>query len=151
MLKTLTSKCTHHLIFSLSASVKHSVMSSSLLDSYLDFFYAKEILYQLPIVVKRMCQGCLWDSLSQTHHTCLNLSKRQQLSLYFEDVLTEIDEQYIMLKWREAVYPLKDMTPTFLEAYELNCLDCRESMKTSDWKNRMIKLSRQLLLTDKYL
>ena len=43
------------------------------------------------------------------------------------------------------------MTPTFLEAYELNCLDCQESMKTSDWKNRMIKLSRQLLLLDKYL
>ena len=91
-------------------------MSSSLLESYLDFFYAQEILYRLPIVVKRTCQGCLLDSLSQTDHTCLNLTKRQQLSLYFEDVLSEIDEQHIMLKWREAVYPIEDMSPTFIQA-----------------------------------
>lgn len=128
-------------------------MSSSLLESYLDFFYAQEILYRLPIVVKRTCQGCLWDSLSQTDHTCLNLTKRQQLSLYFEDVLSEIDEQHIMLKWREAVYPIEDMSPTFIQAYglKLKCLDCCESMKTSDWKYRMIKLSGQLLLLGKYL
>ena len=126
-------------------------MSSSLLESYLDFFYAKEILYRLPLVLKRTCEGCLWDSLSQTDHTCLNLIKRQKLSLYFEDVLSVIDEQDIMLKWREAVSPLEDVSPAFLAIYQLklNCVDWRETMKTPDWKYRLIKLSAQLLRLDK--
>lgn len=122
----------------------------SLLDSYLDYFYAKEILYRLPIVMKQTCEGCLWESLSQTDHVCVSLSKRQQLSLFFEDILRVIDEQDILLKWREAVTTLE--SPEYIALYELkfNCKDWRDIMKTSEWKYRLIKLSSQLLCLDKY-
>jgi hypothetical protein len=127
-------------------------MSSFLLDSYLDYFYAKEILYRLPEAMKRMCEGCAVDSLSQTDHTCITLTTRQQLSLCFEDCLRVIDENNIVLKWREAVSPLENVSPEYLAMYELKltCVDWRETMKTPAWKYRLLKLSAQLLRLEKY-
>lgn len=118
-----------------------------LLDSYLDFFYAKEIILRLSDVIKRKCEGCALDSLSQRDHTCLSLTKRQQLSLYFEDVLKIIDEEAILSTWKEHVTALDDISPDFIAIYELkfNCKDWRDTMKTSSWKYRLIKLSAQLL------
>lgn len=118
-----------------------------LLDSYLDFFYAKEIILRLSDVIKRKCEGCALDSLSQRDHTCLSLTKRQQLSLYFEDVLQIIDEEAILSTWKEHVTALDDISPDFIAIYELkfNCKDWRDTMKTSSWKYRLIKLSAQLL------
>lgn len=125
-------------------------MSSLLMDSYLDFFYANEILHRLREVIHRHCEGCVLDSLSQLDHTCLNSTKRQQLSLHFEDILKLLDEGDILVKWRQAVTPLED--ETYLAMYELkfNCADWRETMKTPSWKYRMMKLSVQLLRLDKY-
>lgn len=119
--------------------------TSSLLDSYLDFFYAKEILYRLPSVIKQTCQGCLWGSLSQTDHACVNLTKRQQLDLYFEDILRVIDEEDILVKWRETVTRLE--SPVYIALYELKvtCVDWRATMKTPVWRKRMIHMAVQLM------
>ena len=124
--------------------------SSSLLESYLDFFYAKEILYRLPMVMKQKCEGCLWGSLSQTDHDCVSLTKRQQLSFCFEDILRVIDEQDILLKWREAVATLESSEYIAFYELKLSCKDWRNTMKTPGWKYRLIKLTAQLMRLDKY-
>ena len=123
---------------------------ASLSDSYLDFFYAKEILTRLPLVIKQKCEGCQLDSLSQRDHTCLSLTKRQQLSLYIEDILQVIDEQDILVKWREAVATFE--SPEYIALYELKfkCVDWRDTMKTPSWKYRLIKTSAQLLRFERY-
>ena len=64
------------------------------------------------------------------------------LSFFPRDVLDEI------LNLIESV---SEDFPSYSYGLKLKCLDCCESMKTSDWKYRMIKLSGQLLLLDKYL
>ena len=118
-----------------------------LLESYLDFFYAKEIVLRLSDVIKQKCGGCALDSLSQRDHTCLSLTKRQQLSLYFEDILKIIDEEAILSTWREHVITLNDISQAYSSMYELklNCKDWRETMKTQTWKYRLIKLAAQLM------
>lgn len=120
---------------------------ASLMDSYLDFFYAKEILRHLPKVIQQKCEGCQLDSLSQTDHTCLDLTKRQQLSRYLDEILQVIDEQDILFKWKSAVSILEDVSPGYIAMFELKirCIDCRETMKTEAWKYRMVKLADQLL------
>lgn len=120
---------------------------ASLLESYLDFFYAKEIIYRLSEVVKQTCEGCALESLSQMDHTCVMMTKRQQLSYYFEDVLKAIDEQDILGKWKESVASLEDVSPEYLAMYELklHCADWRDTMKTSEWKYRMIKMAVQVM------
>ena len=54
---------------------KYSNSMSSLLESYLDVLYAKEILDKLPGVIKQKCGGCQRESLSQVNHVCIALSK----------------------------------------------------------------------------
>ena len=75
---------------------------SSLLESYLDVLYAKEIVNQLPGVMKQKCGGCRRESLSQTDHMCVKLNKTEQISCCLDDILKVIDEQDILLKWREV-------------------------------------------------
>lgn len=122
-----------------------------LLESYLDFFYAKEILLRLSDVIKQKCEGCSLDSLSQRDHTCLSLTKRQQLSLYFEDILKIIDEEAILSTWKEHVITLDDISQAYISMYELklNCKDWRETMKTPSWKYRLINLSAQLMCLER--
>ena len=119
---------------------------SSVLESYWDFFYAREIATRLPAVMLQKCDGCSVNSLSQREHTCLALTKREQLSLYFEDVLQVTDERHILLQWRDAVSSLADVTPEYRALYELklNDPDWRATMKTQNWTNRMIHMAAQL-------
>jgi hypothetical protein len=59
----------------------------SLQKSYFDFFYAEEIREKMYSVFKKKCFGCQHSCLSQLDHAYINLSNKQQLTLYFEDVL----------------------------------------------------------------
>ena len=52
-----------------------------MLDSYMDYFYEKEILYRLPVVMKEKYEGCLVNFLSQTDHTCFIKTKRNKKCL----------------------------------------------------------------------
>ena len=119
---------------------------ASLLNAYLDFFYAKEILRILPDVIQQKCEGCQLDSLSQTDHTCQDLTKRQQLTVYLEDILPLIDEQDILSKWKAAASILDEVSPEYIAMFELKlrCVDWRTTMKTLAWKERMIRMAVQL-------
>ena len=123
---------------------------TNLLDSYLDFFYAKEILRCQSQIVHRLCEGCQIESLSQTDHSCVLLNQQQQLMLYFENILSEIDQCDILINWREAATQIA--SPEYIAMYELklNCPDWRETMKTPSWKQRIMKLTSQLRSLEKY-
>lgn len=119
----------------------------SLMQSYFDFFYAKEISRIMYTVFKKKCEGCQHSCLSQMDHTCLTLSNKQLLELYFEDILNIIDECDILMRWEASISAL-DVSPELLEMYKLKiyCKDWRETdMKTSNWKTKMINMTVQLL------
>ena len=84
-----------------------------MITSYLDVFYAEEILAHLPAVVRRMCEGCLIDSLSQRDHTCIDINAQEQLSLYFDDILAVIDER-VILRSGNMPLPLSKICPMSL-------------------------------------
>lgn len=121
--------------------------SVSLLQSYFDFFYAKEISEKMFSVFKNKCFGCQNSRLSQMDHTCLTLTDEHQLDLYFEDVLLDVDETDILLKWNDAVSVL-EMSSALIEMFKLkiNCKDWRETdMRTAQWRAKMINMTVQLL------
>ena len=123
----------------------------SLLQAYLDFYYAKEISGKMHSVFKKKCFGCEHSCLSQTDHTCLSLTDEQQLELYFEDVLLDVNESDVLLKWSEAASAL-DVSPELLEMFKqkLFCKDWRETdMKTFSWKVKMIRMTVQLVHLEK--
>ena len=119
----------------------------SLLESYWDVCYAREILRRLPEVIRQQCVGCQLDSLSQRDHNCMCHSHREQLHLYFEDVLACINEADIVLKWREITEAMPLVTFEHRTLYEvkLNDTHWRVTMKTPSWRRRMIRMAGQLM------
>jgi hypothetical protein len=127
-------------------------MEVTLLDAYFDFFYAQEIMDKMASVFKNKCFGCQTGCLSQLDHACLTLPLHQKLDLYFEEVLSEVDEMDIQRKWNASVSTMEDTSPELVEMFKLKicCLDWRETeMKSPAWKARMIKLTQQLLSLEK--
>lgn len=125
--------------------------SVSLLQSYFDFFYAKEIRDKMRPVFKAKCLGCQNAFLSQTDHDCLTLTDEQQLNLYFDDVLLDVDETDILQRWRDAISVL-DTSSELIDMFKLKiyCKDWRETdMKTLQWKNKMINMTVRLLAIEK--
>ncbi|KAL4231500.1 hypothetical protein ACF0H5_009078 [Mactra antiquata] len=119
----------------------------SLLQSYFDFFYAKEISLNMYAVFKKKCVECQQSRLSQLDHTCIKLTNKQQLELYFEDILKEVDETQILVKWNETI-SVMDISPELIEMFKLKiyCRDWRETdMKTLQWTTKMINMTIQLL------
>lgn len=109
-----------------------------LLDSYFQFFYAKEIISKMHTVFKNNCSGCQRGNLSQLSDPCLCLSEYHQLGLYFEDILLNVNEWDVLRKWTNAVSVLQDMSPELVDMYKLKiyCSDWRETdMKTLECIN----------------
>ena len=124
----------------------------SLMDSYFDFLYAKAISIKSCSVFEKMCEGCENGYLSQRCHTCLSLSKRERLELYFDEILKDIDEEDVLIQWTEAVNCLDDISSELIYMYKLklSCKDWRETdMKTQCWKTRMIKMVNQIWLLER--
>ena len=120
-------------------------MDASLLESYFDFCYAKSIKDNMLTVFKKKCFGCLHDSLSQTDHTCLTFSRKEQLELYFDEVLQHLDENEILRQWEETVSSFANAD--FVNLYKLKfyCRDWRETdMRCATWKTKMVKLVFEL-------
>lgn len=118
------------------------------LEFYFEFFYAKEIVTRMYTVVKQNCVGCQRSYLSQRNHSCLSLTDKELLHLYWEDILLEVDETDILRHWDTAVLCLRDVSLEFVNMYKLkiNCRDWRKTdMKTVEWNSKMYKLSCQLL------
>lgn len=120
----------------------------SLLESYFDFLYAKEIMNKMHAVFKKNCAGCQEGKLSQLSHACLSLTEYQQLDLYLEDILREVNEPEILRNWNSAVSLIPDIMPELVDMYKLKiyCRDWRETdMKTLFWKTEMYRLTCELI------
>ena len=121
-------------------------MEVALLESYFHFFYANSIMKSMFDVFKTKCFGCVSECLSQKNHTCLLLSRKEQLELYFEEVLQQVDENEILMKWEEAVTTMENSALVNMYKLKINCRDWRETdMKSTEWKSKMIRLTLQLL------
>lgn len=95
-------------------------------------------------VFKRKCFGCQTSSLSQQDHSRLTLTDAHQLELYFEDVLLDVNEAYILLKWNNAASVSSELIEMF--KLKINCKDWRETdRKTVQWRAKMINMTIQLL------
>ena len=125
--------------------------SVTLLQSYFDFFYAKEIKDKMSSVFKAKCIGCQSAGLSQRDHDCLSQTNEQLLNLYFEDILLNVDENDILQQWQDAVSVL-DTSSELIYMFKLKlfCKDWRETdMKSLQWRNKMIHMVVQLLTIEK--
>ena len=122
---------------------------TQLLESFFHFCYAKEIMNKMYIVFKKNCAGCQRGSLSQLSHACLSVPEHQQLELYFDDILLEVNETDILRHWDLAVSVLRDdFSPELVYMYKLKiyCRDWRETdMKSLEWKTKMYRLTCQLI------
>ena len=119
----------------------------SLLDSYFDFVYAEEIKSVLHDVCRKNCGGCTINSLSQLDHTCL-LTMKEQLQLYWDYIIHEINEEGVIEKWYGMVYTMNYIPLVVVDFYKLKleCRDWRETnMKTETWKKRMINMTLTLI------
>lgn len=121
-------------------------MTLFLLESYFDFYYAMEIKEKFSNISRKICEGCNVNSLSQNGHTCIDLSIRERLELYFEDIVRAVDEQELLLKWDNSVQHLRDTIEYHMYKLNLFCRDWREAdMKTASWKCKMIRMTLQLI------
>ena len=109
-------------------------MDVSLLESYFDFYFAKSII-DILTVFKQKCFGCLHNSLSQTDPTCLTLSRKEQLELYFDEVLQHFGKTEVLRQWEEMVSLFANAN--FVNLYKLKfyCRDRRKTnMRCATWK-----------------
>ena len=115
-----------------------------LLDLYFDTTYAETITSTMNTVIKTLCVGCQLGKLSQKQHECLSLSKKEQLILYFEEILKAVDEEYVLIRWEQNVRREGVASSEQIDFYKLKiyCKDWIESdMKTENWKRKMMKMS----------
>lgn len=102
-----------------------------LLDSCFNFFYAQEISSVMYTVVKSRCDGSQSGHLSQTNLTCLAMSERELLTLYFEDMINAEDKRTILSRWETAAKELDDITDEDMDMYKRSIFDrWREKMYT---------------------
>ena len=118
-----------------------------LLDSYWDFFYARNIMDVMSVVVNRNCTGCENGCLSQREHSCLYFTKQEQLELYFDDIMRDVNEEEVLRMWHEAVSSIEYIPSEVVALYKLklNCRDWRETdMKTDTWVKKIISMCIRL-------
>ena len=124
----------------------------TMLDSCFDYFYVQEIISVMNDVFRRKCEGCKNAALSQLDHECLTKSTKDQLELYWEYILRQINEIRVIEKWYGTVYTMNTIPIEVIDLYKLklDCQDWRDTdMKTDSWKKRLIKLTLAVLRLEK--
>ena len=91
------------------------------------------------------CERCCSGHLSQTKHLCL-LSDEELLEVYFWEIVSCVDENDVLRQWEECVN-CTDIPEELVKFYKLKlyCKDWRDTdMKTSQWKDKMVKMCQQI-------
>ena len=82
--------------------------------------------------IKKKCYGCVTNKLSQTDHTSWNLTGKEWLHRFFEDILYNVDENETLQRWEESVSVCEEKELVVMYRLKLFCRDWRETdMKTS--------------------
>lgn len=89
----------------------------------------------------------------QMDHSCLTLSKTDQLKLFFEDILLVVDEHDILSNWERSTSLLESVDEIVgLFRLKIYCRDWRETdMQSLIWKSKIIRMTEQLLCLDNRL
>ena len=127
-----------------------SVMESNVertLGFYFDFIYVREMINVMSGVFRRQCSGCQHGFLSQMSHPCLRLSTRDQVDLYFEDILREVCQTNILEQWCETVSNMSHIPSELVDVYKVK-LDSRD-ITTDAWKWRMVNMVATLCQLEK--
>ena len=112
-----------------------------IMNSYFDFIYAKAMYEHLGNTVKRMCQGCEVDHPSQKQHSCVMNDSQEHIEMYFETLLSAVNEDDILLSWSDTMNALT-ICPELLALQKLKIYDkdWLSSMKTDQWKAKIEKM-----------
>ena len=87
------------------------------------------------------CYGCEVDHPSQLQHHCLMYDSEEHTYMYFDELMTVVDEDNILLCWSEIVDTL-DIPPELLAFHKLKIYDndWLATMKTHQWKTNIRKM-----------
>ena len=77
------------------------------MDSYFDFMYAEALHHYFPTIVRQNCYGCKGNHPSQLQHSCIIYDDEEHIYMYFDELLSAIDEDSILLSWSEIVDTLE--------------------------------------------
>lgn len=76
---------------------------------------------------------------------CLMLSKKDQLDLYFDYIVSTVDDEDVLIQWIDAVECENNISSEVIETYKLK-LSCKDlDMKTEQWKQKMIRNTLQII------
>ena len=112
-----------------------------LLESYFQYFYAKDIISRMYTVFKENCIGCERGYLSQRDHECLSTTESEQLELYFDDILSMVKQEDVLKQWNQHVH-LLNISSKLIDMYRQN--NCFTNWRKIDtitvtWKKKMIR------------
>ena len=112
-----------------------------LMDSYFDFIFAKAMFECLPTIIRDNYYGCEIDHPSQLQHHCVMYDQEESIYMYFEELLTVVNQDEILLSWTDIVDSL-DISPELVALHKLKIYDkdCLETMKTEQWKTKIRKM-----------
>lgn len=135
-----------------SIPTNHCVSPSSnvmLMNSFLDFIYAQTLLEVKHLVIRKRCFKCLIDD--STQHNCImsDLFYDDECAIYFEELLSEVDENQIILSWEEMVRKL-NISSDIVELHKkvVSSVEYLAVMKTEQWKKKIKKTMQVILNTE---
>lgn len=116
----------------------------NLLQSYLDFSYAKEMVELVPRAIQDVCFGCQSYSSSENEHCCLIMTFDQKVQVSFDIILQQINEDLVLFRWNQLIQPLENtISPEELSSFRFKVYsdEWRSTcMKTAQWKTHILKL-----------
>ena len=88
-------------------------------------------------IVKLMCYGCEVDHPSQNQHSCIMNDRQEHIEMYFEKLLSAVNEDDILLSWSDIMDTL-NIFPELLALQKLKIYDkdWLALMKTDQWKQK---------------
>lgn len=137
-----------------STPANHCVSPSSnvmLMNSFLDFIYAQALLEVKHLVIRKHCFKCLNDYFTQ--HDCimsdLFYDDNCAIGIYFEEMLSEVDENKIILSWEKMVRKL-NISSDIVELHKkvVSSVEYLAVMKTEQWKKKIKKTMQVILNTE---
>ena len=85
--------------------------------------------------------GCEVDHPSQLQHACLMYDREESIYRYFDELISAVDEDSILLSWSEIVDAL-EISPELLALHKLKIYDkdWLATMKSDQWKAKIRKI-----------
>ena len=115
------------------------------IESYYKLAYALAVRNKLNDVVRKFCYGCEESLPNRENHTCS--STNDQLLVYFDIILKEVDEDKIFQSWLNIMNCNNNIPPDLIlvQINKRTSKDYLSEMKTSAWKKEIKQLAHVLI------